>query len=334
MENIILSNAINCFNNFMRNINDESVPDDQKYTYVKPEAKSNTAKVEDKKPTDNSKVEKVSTEEKSKVDIKVEPKVKTENSSESEQKVTVQARKECPVRVLSKEEKAAQQQHVHQHDDHEHHHNHGEKEEQYHRLMHFVNHLREAGIEFTEPMRTPTGLYELLIKQDNGQQVLISADVDGLLYCDEIKFFLGRVLPGEEYNKAPIMLTNESVQCLKNNVQIPAKFYVPENLFILNKVLDLQTLKEKNPKKREKVFENAAKAISDPDIYSGILKAANGEPYRFAFCRYTNPNEFSIVSSKKNLSSNLTNDHLHVSKEIWINYKNDEAKLTTKKATR
>lgn len=335
MENIILSNALFCLDNFMNNANDTSVPEDQKYMHAETEKTTSGEEIGEvfkneikslvklmKSTTDKKEsAEKVSSEVKSKT-ANAEEKVKTSSKKKDSEKITMQNRKECPVKVISKEEK----EHAH------HAHNH---DESYHHLTHFVNHLREAGIEFTEPMKTPTGLYEMLIKQINGQQVLISVDVDGLLYFDEVKFFLGRVLPGEEYNKSAIIATNESVSYIKNNQQIPAKFYVPYSMFELNKYLDLQSLKEKDPKKREQIFKEAAQMISDDDISSGIVRAANGEPYRFSFCRYTSPTEFSIVSSRRNLASRLdVNSHLNVSKEIWINYKDGQADLTTKKATR
>lgn len=264
---------------------------------------------------ENIKVEVKTDNKKEKVNIKSYDK-KSEND-----KITMQTRKTCPVKVLTKEEKntiKAESKNVN-----------ADKEEQ-HRVNHLINYLTNAKVAFTKPNKMPTGLYEMNIIQANGSHVTISVDINGLLYSDEIKFFLGKILPGEEYIKPTIMMTDESITALVRGEQIPTKFFITEQLFTLNKVLDLQTLKEKDPKKRAKVFKTVAKAISDKDIYDGILKAANGEPYRFAFARYINENEFSIVSSKRNLSSNLTDDKLLTSKEIWIKIKDKDVKLTTK----
>lgn len=367
MSNVILNNALGCLMNFMANYDDDSVPVGEKYTncknvqkyYSEKISKPDSAKTitvketkvvtEESKPTsEEEKKEEVLTlsipvdtkkeavvaqekpkEEKAKAKpsatqekVKVKP---SKSEKEEEQKITVQARKSCPIKILSKEEKLKATKR-----------NQEEKldllhDEGFHHLSHFINYLRDAGIQYSEPVKRDTGLYEIII-QNNGRQLPISVDVDGLLYCDEIKFFIGKVRPGEEYIKYPILLTKEVLECLKNNVQIPVKYYITESLFNLNKVLDLQTLKEKDPKKREATFEHAAKAISDKDIYNAIVKAANGEPFRFAFCRYSSPEEFSIVSSKRNLSSNLAKDKLAVSKELWINYKDKKVDFSTKKA--
>ena len=366
MTNVILNNALGCLMNFMANYDDDSVPVGEKYTNcknvqkyyseknskpeVKDSAKTTTVKEtkvvkEESKPTSEEKKKEemltlpmpiqeepkeekakpVTTQEKKKE--KVKPSTKAEKSSEKkeEQKITVQARKSCPIKILSKEEKEKVKATKRE-----------EKldilnDEGFHHLSHFIEYLRNTGIQYSKPVKMDTGLYEIVI-YSNGRQLPISVDVDGLLYCDEIKFFIGQVRPGEEYVKHPIMLTKEVLECLRNNTQIPAKYYINDSLFNLNKVLDLQTLKEKDPKKREATFEHAAKAISDKDIYNAIVKAANGEPFRFAFCRYSSPEEFSIVSSKRNLSSNLAKDKLAVSKELWINYKDKKVDFSTKKA--
>lgn len=357
MSNVILNNALGCLMNFMANYDDESVPVGEKYTNCKnvqkyyseknskPEVKDSVktttvketkvVKPEEFKPVSEKKKEEVLTlpiptqekpkEEKTK-SVPVQEKVKVKPSKsekKEEQKITVQARKSCPIKILSKEEKLKATKREEKLDI--------LNDEGFHHLSHFIEYLRNAGLQYSQPVKMDTGLYEIVI-YNNGRQLPISVDVDGILYCDEIKFFLGQVRPGEEYVKHPIMLTKEVLECLKNNTQIPAKYYIPDSLFNLNKVLDLQTLKEKNPKKREETFAHAAKAISDKDIYNAIIKAANGEPFRFAFCRYSSPEEFSIVSSKRNLSSNLAKDKLAVSKELWINYKDKKVDFSTKKA--
>ena len=92
----------------------------------------------------------------------------------------------------------------------------------------------------------------------------------------------------------------------------------------------MKTLKENDPKNREKVFELAAKVLSDDDIINGIMKATDGNKFRFAFCRYMNNNEFSIVSSKRNKLSGLSKEKLKTLKEVWINIKDKKVELTTK----
>lgn len=290
---------------------------------VKFEVESKAMPATQEKPKEEKANQSATIQEKKKEKL---DKSKTEKSSEKkeEQKITVQARKSCPIKILSKEEKEKVKETKREKLD-------ILNDEGFHHLSHFIEYLRNAGIQYSKPVKMDTGLYEIVI-YSNGRQLPISVDVDGLLYCDEIKFFIGQVRPGEEYVKHPIMLTKEVLECLRNNTQIPAKYYIPDSLFNLNKVLDLQTLKEKDSKKREATFEHAAKAISDKDIYAAIVKAANGEPFRFAFCRYSSPEEFSIVSSKRNLSSNLSKDKLVVSKELWINYKDKKVDFSTKKA--
>ena len=258
-----------------------------------------------------------------KEEVKEEVKVKVNTSKKSKKsfnddKIGMQNRKVCPVKIPIKKKSTNN--------------NIENNKEEEHRLYHFVEHLRSMNINFNPPKRMPTGLYELDLYQINkGVYVKLSFDIDGLLYSDDIKFFIGHVNPGEEYVKPAIIMTKKSLEAVINNNPIPAKYYVNETLFNLNKVLDMQSLKEKDPEKRSKVFEIVGKAISDPDIYNGILKASNGEAFRFAFCRYVSTDEFSIVSSKRNLSSNLSNDRLRVSKEIWINIKDKNVELITKK---
>ena len=278
MTNVILNNALGCLMNFMANYDDPTVPVGEKYTNcrnvqkyyseknskpeVKDSAKTTTVKEtkvvksEESKPVSERKKEEVLTlpipaqekpkEEKAKsvpVQVKVKP---SKSEKKEEQKITVQARKSCPIKILSKEEKekvkATKREKLDILND-----------EGFHHLSHFIEYLRNAGIQYSQPVKMDTGLYEIVI-YSNGRQLPISVDVDGLLYCDEIKFFIGQVRPGEEYVKHPIMLTKEVLKCLRNNTQIPAKYYIPDSLFNLNKVVDLQTLKEKDPKKREATF--------------------------------------------------------------------------------
>ena len=232
MSNVILNNALGCLMNFMANYDDESVPVGEKYTnsknvqkyYSEKISKPDSAKTitvketkvvtEESKPTsEEEKKEEVLTlpmpvdtnkeaksvvaqekpkakEEKAKAKpsatqekVKVKP---SKSEKEEEQKITVQARKSCPIKILSKEEKLKATKR-----------NQEEKldllhDEGFHHLSHFINYLRDAGIQYSEPVKRETGLYEIII-QNNGRQLPISVDVDGLLYCDEIKFFINQV---------------------------------------------------------------------------------------------------------------------------------------------
>lgn len=301
---------------------DEKVKESQENVTVKKETKikkDNTSIKDVKsKPAENINVKPV--------DKKVNINIKSVN--ETEQKITARNRKVCPVKVVPTDKKTVaikvnnkdtKKEKVKKDKDEE------------HRLHHFIEHLNNLNIQYTDIKRSDTGLYELNIVLANGQPFKISADINGLLYSDDIKFFIGHINPGDEYVNPAIMMTKESLYAVLNGKKIPDKYIISESLFTLNKVLDMQTLKEKDRKKREKIFEKTARAISDPEIYNAILKASNGEAFRFAFCRYMNENEFSIVSSRRNLSSNLSNDKLIVSKEIWINIKDDNVQLKTKK---
>lgn len=296
------------------------------------DSKETTSKVNSKEVNQVSKQE-------SKVEAKTETKDSKENSSSKQEtkEVKVKAKKEekakvdvitlanrstCPVKVLTMEEKEALKKKESKA---------VKNKDEEHRLQHLIHHLNDSGIQFTKPVKMNTGLYEFNIIQTNGNMVPISVDNDGLLYSEEIKFYIGHMNPGDEYdNKQCFYMTKESLEALKNAQQIPERFIVPEETFILNKLVDLRTLKEKDQKKRAEVFKRVAKIMSDKDLYNGILKAANGEPFRFAFSRYTSENEFSIVSSKRNHLSNLSDEKLNVSKEIWINFKDNKVDLKTK----
>lgn len=294
---------------------------------AKKNAKERKENINTKKEDVKEQQKETKTEEKKKDITEVEVPIKKKKTSrvtfqmKDDDKITMQNRKVCPVKVPVRGQTNKVEADSKKIED--------VKEEE-HRLSHLVEHLRNLNVNFTAPQRMSTGLYELDLIQMNGNAVLLSFDINGLLYSDEIKFFIGRVQPGEEYMKPAIMMTRKSIEAIINGVNIPKKYYISENLFNLNKVLDLQTLKEKDKKKRAKVFELAAKVISDPDIYDGILRASNGEAFRFAFCRYNSTDNFSLVSSKRNLSSNLTNDKLLVSKEIWINVNGRDIELITK----
>lgn len=263
---------------------------------------------------------------------KVEPKEKKFSSTEkedkksSESKITLQNRMECPVHVMTREEKDAKKKSkkVELSDD------------DTHRLEHLVHHLYENKMVFSEPRKMPTGLYETSITQINGNVIPISIDNDGLLYSDEIKFFIGHMSPGDEYEptRPCFYMTRESLEALKQGQIIPEKYMVPQELFILNKLVDLASLKEKDPQKRSETFRNVSRIFTDKETFNAILKNANGESYRFAFCRYKSPDEFSLTSSGRNLLSNLSDEKQKVTKEQWINFKNNKVDLKVKSRTK
>lgn len=242
--------------------------------------------------------------------------------------ITMQNRKVCPVNIMNLVKDSGMKVKVPTNSEK----NQNRRKEEEHRLQHLTDHLRKTGVKFTLPQRMPTGLYELDIIQFNGNPVKISVDINGLLYSNDMKFFFWHINPGDEYSRSAIVMTDESVLAVaRGDDETLAKYYVPEKLFQLNRILDLQSLKETNDKKRTQTFEKVSKIIFDPDIYNAITEAIKGEPYRFAFAKYVSPNEFTIVSSRRNLASNLSNTKLLVSKEIWISIKRGkDAKLEIK----
>ena len=268
-------------------------------------------------------------EEQKKESVKEEKKFSStekEDKKSSESKITLQNRMECPVHVMTREEKDAKKKSK----------NIELIKDEEHRLDHLVHHLYENKIVFTQPKKTKTGLYETSITQVNGNVVPVSIDNNGLLYSDEIKFFIGQMKPGDEYesNRPCFYMTRESLEALKQGQIIPEKYMIPQELFILNKLVDLTSLKEKNPQKRMNTFKNVSKIFTDKEIFDSIIKNANGGPYRFAFCRYKSPDEFSLTSSGRNLLSNLSDEKQKVTKEQWINFKNNKVDLKVKSRTK
>lgn len=251
--------------------------------------------------------------------------VEKKDDKKSSEKITLQNRMECPVHVMTNEEKAKKK---------------SEKielsKDDEHRLEHLVHHLNNNEIVSTQPQKMKTGLYETNVTQINGNVIPISIDNDGRIYSDEIKFFIGHMNAGDEYesNRPCFYMTKESLSALKNGQMIPEKYIVPQEMFILNKLVDLTTLKEKDPQKRLDTFKNVSKIMTDEETFNAILKNANGEPYRFAFCRYSSPSEFSLTSSKRNRLSNLSDEKQKVTKEMWINYKDKKVDLKVKNRTK
>lgn len=249
---------------------------------------------------------------------------KKEEKKSSDSKITLENRMECPVHVMTNEEAVKKYKKVELN-----------KDEQ-HRIKHLVHHLHENGLVFTEPQKMSTGLYETNITQTNGNVVPVSIDNDGKLYSDEIKFFIGQMKPGDEYEptRPCFYMTKDSLAALKNGQMIPEKYMIPQELFILNKLVDLTSLKEKDTQKRMNTFKNVSKIFTDKETFDAILKNANGGPYRFAFCRYSSPDEFSLTASSRNRLSNLSDEKQRVSREQWINYKDKKIDLKVKSRTK
>ena len=283
----------------------------------------NNSNKESSKDVKEEKQEKKKSSLTKKDDKKFSAKEKPEEKKSSESKITLENRMECPVHVMTTEEVAKKKsKKIDLNKDEE------------HRLEHLVHHLYENKMVFSEPRKMPTGLYETHITQTNGNVVPVSIDNDGLLYSDEIKFFIGQMNPGDEYDptRPCFYMTKESLEALKHGQMIPEKYMVPQEMFILNKLVDLTSLKEKDPQKRVVTLKNVSKVFTDDETFNAILKNANSGPYRFAFCRYSSPDEFSLTSSSRNRLSNLSTEKQKVNREQWINYKDKKIDLKVKKS--
>ena len=247
-------------------------------------------------------------------------------------KVTMQNRTVKPVIKIktTKEPKVKIKVGKHNHE----HHDHKVDDEEHHQLMHTIEHLNNylPGASIN-PYKTETGLLEVVVTNPLHQQIVLSVDFKGLLYNDNLKFFIGHINPGDEYKAQCFMMTPKALQAINEGKPVPANCLIPESVFVLNKILDVSSLREKDFKKRSKILEKAAKALSNQKISDAIIRAANGEPFRFAFARCKNENTFSLVSSKRNKLSNLNpNSNIKTDKEIWVDVKNNEVTMNVKAA--
>lgn len=193
-------------------------------------------------------------------------------------------------------------------------------------LNKFIDRLKASNINFSSIKRMPTGLVEVVLNQPNGNNVTISVDIDNKIYnSGYMIFFIGKIAPLSEYSNKPIILNDKTLNAVINSKPIPVKYYVPEDLVKLNGVLNITTLKETNKDKKEKVLDKAFKAIEA--MNEEIINVSAGHPVRFAFAKYKSEDEFSLVSSKRNLVSNLSKEKLNTDKEIWININGDSITL-------
>ena len=266
------------------------------------------------------KVVKPSVEEKV-IPINKEP-IKEEVKKEeviAEDKIAMSDRKICPVKVIPKE-KSKPMINVTA--------NENQIEDDVN-INNLVTDLNRIGVQFCNVKRVPTGLVELDIVQANGNLVRISVDTDSYLYGNGHRvFFLGKVKPIDEYNVQAFLFAPEPMFSIVNGAPIPGNFYVPEGDKVLNRMLDSTTLIEKDPKKRQAILSKAAKAIEQ--MNDEILKAAAGEPFRFAFAKCKSEEMFTLVSSARNRVSNLSKDKLFTNKEIWIEVKDNQVTLNSK----
>ena len=243
-----------------------------------------------------------------KVKVKVEEPKSVITTEDTEQKITMENRKVCPVKVkpatpVKKLVNVTTK----------------DTSEEDHRLAHFMNILNNAKVAYTKPVKQPNGLYLMKIIKKDHQQVEISVDIDGLLYSKDIKFFFGRINPGEEYDphNPQVFMTNEVLNAIVHGKVIDEKYFVPRNFILLNKVVDIASLPEEDSKKREILLNRVSKMVSDDENYNTINKATNGV-FRFVFEEYKDPDNFVLASSNKNLASVLDKNSYLKSKEYKI----------------
>ena len=195
------------------------------------------------------------------------------------------------------------------------------------KVKNLMDTLTGLNINYNRIKRVSTGLVEVDLATPDGTMFsTISVDVDDKIYgIGGLITFIGKVPAVTEYNHKPFILNNETLKSIMNNKPIASKYYVPDNLVILNKWVDMTTLKETDKEKREQVLAKTGKAIEK--MNEDIIKAANGQPFRFVFAKYKSPNEFSLVSSNRNTLSNLSDEKLLTTKELWLNIKDESVTL-------
>lgn len=192
-------------------------------------------------------------------------------------------------------------------------------------VAHISSHLMAMGANLKDARRVSTGLIEADIVQNDGNIITITIDDDNRIYGLPYHiFFIGKISSDfpYEYQSMPIMLTEETINGIINhNYNFEKRYYVPEKYLILNRLIDLTSLKENNKNKRKKMLEKLAKVFTA--FNDDIVRAANGDEYRFTVVKYKSYKDFTIVSSKKNRISNIGNRNLNATKEIWIKSNNN-----------
>ena len=190
-------------------------------------------------------------------------------------------------------------------------------------------HLNEIGARYTSIKRVPTGLIEVVLIQVNGQPIPITVDTDDKLYgLGAYVFFIGKVSPLDEYKKRAILLTKESIAYVINGMPIDPKYYVPDLAVKLSSLIDTTSIHEHNAETKQKVLDKALKSIAS--VQEEIQTSIGNEPYRFVFTKYKSENDFTLVSSKKNRVSNLSDDKLHTTREIRIEVKDKNVTMNLK----
>ena len=240
---------------------------------------------------------------------------------ESEDKITMESRKTCPVKITPTKKETYKVKV-------------GEslstEESLDESLESFKAKLVEKNVKIQSLGRNPnTGLIEAVLVNKYYQSVPITADNDDILFglgCDV--FFFGKINPLDEYQKQPILLTDESLNAILNGVQVDPKYYVPKSVTTLASVIDTGSVHEHNVEKKKEVLDVAFKAILKME--QDIKNVLGDEPYRFSFVKYKNKDEFTIVSSRKNRVSNLSKQKLLTTKTITIEVHDGRADMNIK----
>lgn len=189
--------------------------------------------------------------------------------------------------------------------------------------------LVEKSINITSINRMPTKLIEVGILNKFNQPVLLTVDNDNILYgLGTDVFFIGRVNVFDEYKLQPFLLTDNSLNAVLNNTPIDNKYYVPENVLLLSRLLDVASVHEHDTKKKEAVFEKAAKALLE--VEQDIKETMGAEPYRFSFAKYKAPDDFVLISGNKSRLSNLIDEKLKATKTIRLSVNKKNVNLNIK----
>lgn len=193
-------------------------------------------------------------------------------------------------------------------------------------LNKFKAELETANVTYDSIKRVDTGLVELVINQNNGNQVLITVDIDSkILGNGKSIFWFNKINPLDEYKIKPFVFTMDVLHLIMNGEPIPENFYVPEEYFIINKIVDLTSLKKTNPEKRDKVLTKLAKIFSN--FNEDIVKGADGKPFRFIFTDCKSENKFDLKSDEKVRVSNLSSETLRTDRQILISVKDDKVDI-------
>lgn len=196
-------------------------------------------------------------------------------------------------------------------------------------LEQFKNELISRGYKFTDIRRAETGLVEVNLIQPSGNTVMITVDINSIIYNNGVViFFMGQINPGDEYTVPGFLFTPQSITAVINGDKISPKDYVPEQFAILNRILDYRSLKEKNPKKRDDILRKAARALAE--LNDDIVKVADGSPFRFNFTKCKSKDDFIMIASSRNVVSNLSKERVNTTKHIEVVVNGKKATMNLK----